>query len=158
HTYGLVAATLTSLVAGASMVCPFDFSVLQFFPWLAEFRPTWYQAVPAVHQAILEYAAGHRETIVRCPLRFIRTGTAPLPPLVRAELERVFNTPVVEVYGTVEASGPVTCNPPWFRQPKAGSVGAAIGPEVAIMDEDGNLLPTGEIGEVVVRGVTVMQG
>jgi acyl-CoA synthetase (AMP-forming)/AMP-acid ligase II/acyl carrier protein len=158
HTYGLVASTLTSMAAGASMVCLPGFATHQFFAWLAEFRPTWYQAVPAMHHAILVNAAGHDETIVRCPLRFIRTGTAPLSPPVRAKLERVFNTCVVEVYGTVEASGPVTCNPPPSRQRKAGSVGTAIGPEVAIMDEVGSLLPAGEIGEVVVRGATVMQG
>ena len=158
HTYGLVASTLTSLVAGASMVCPPGFAPRQFFAWLIEFRPTWYQAVPAMHQAILMNAAGHRETIARCPLRFIRTGTAPLPTRVRADLERVFNTCVVEVYGTVEASGPVTCNPPPCREWKAGSVGATIGTEVAIMDEVGSLLPAGETGEIVVRGMTVMQG
>ena len=158
HTYGIVAATLTSLVAGASTVYPSSFSVHHFFTWLEEFRPTWYQAVPAMHQAILAHAVEHREAIVRCPLRLIRTATAPLPPPVRADLESVFSTRVVETYGTVEASGPVTCNPPPFRQRKADAVGVAIGPEVAIMDEVGCLLPAGEIGEVVVRGATVMQG
>ena len=158
HTYGIVAAALTSLVAGASTIYPPGFSVHQFFTWLEEFRPTWYQAVPAMHQAIMAHAVEYREAIVRCPLRFIRTGTAPLPPPVRDDLERVFSTRVVEVYGTVEASGPVTCNPPPFRQRKAGAVGVAIGPEVAIMNEVGCLLPMGEIGEVVVRGATVMQG
>jgi acyl-CoA synthetase (AMP-forming)/AMP-acid ligase II len=101
HTYGLVAATLTSLVAGASVVYPPGFSGPQFFAWLAAFRPTWYQAVPAMHQAILAHAAAQRDTITAGPLRFIRTGTAPLPVPVRTALEEVFHAPVVEVYGTV---------------------------------------------------------
>jgi acyl-CoA synthetase (AMP-forming)/AMP-acid ligase II/thioesterase domain-containing protein len=158
HTYGLVAATLTSLAAGASVVCTPGFYAPQFFAWLEQFRPTWYQAVPAMHQAILACAAQHRETIARCRLRFIRSGTAPLPPSLRAELERVFNSRVVEGYGTVEASGLVTCNPPPSRPWKSGSVGRTIGPEVAIMDDAGTRLPAGETGEIAVRGATVMQG
>ena len=93
HTYGLVASTLTSLATGASIVYTSGFSAPQFFAWLEEFRPTWYQAVPAMHQAILARATQHRETIARCPLRFIRSGTTPLPPLLRAEIECVFNSP-----------------------------------------------------------------
>src|SRR5262249_46578445 len=63
-----------------------------------------------------------------------------------------------ETYGMTEASGQVTCNPPPQRQRKVGSVGAAVGPEVAIMDEHGTILPPGKTGEIVVRGATVMQG
>jgi amino acid adenylation domain-containing protein/non-ribosomal peptide synthase protein (TIGR01720 family) len=158
HTYGLIAATLTSLTAGASMVCPPGFDASHFFAWLEEFRPTWYQAVPAVQQEILVHAAQHRMIIARCPLRFIRVGTAPLPPTVRVGLESEFKIPLIEGWGMVEASGTVTCNAPLSRQQKAGSVGVAISPEVAIMNEEGTLLPAGAIGEVVVRGTTVMPG
>jgi acyl-CoA synthetase (AMP-forming)/AMP-acid ligase II len=48
HVHGLVAALLTSLTAGASVVCTPDFNAPSFFPWLTEFRPTWYTAVPAI--------------------------------------------------------------------------------------------------------------
>jgi acyl-CoA synthetase (AMP-forming)/AMP-acid ligase II len=46
--------------------------------------------------------------------------------------------------------------PPAVRKP--GAVGLAAGPEVAIMAEDGNLLPRGEIGEIVIRGANVTRG
>jgi amino acid adenylation domain-containing protein/non-ribosomal peptide synthase protein (TIGR01720 family) len=157
HGHGLISTMLTSLMAGASMVCPPRFSALEFFAWLAEFQPTWYTAAPTIHQAILAHAPLHSEVIVHYPLRFIRSGTAPLPPQVLAELERVFAVPVHEVYGLTETSL-ITCNPLPSRERKAGSVGASIGPEVAIMDEEGTLLPAGVIGEVVVRGATVTQG
>ena len=52
----------------------------------------------------------------------------------------------------------ITCNPLPPRQRKLGSVGVAVGPEVAIMDAEGTLLPSGETGEIVVRGPNVMQG
>ena len=52
----------------------------------------------------------------------------------------------------------IACNPLPPRPHKVGSVGVATGPEVAIMDERGTLLPAGETGEIVVRGTSVMQG
>ena len=125
---------------------------------MAEFRPTWYTAVPTVHQAILASAARHRETIAGCPLRFIRSASAPLPRRVLAELERVFKAPVLETYGMTETAAQITSNPLPPRARKPGSVGVAAGPEVAIMSPEGALLPTGEIGEIVVRGPTVFQG
>ena len=149
---------LSSLAAGASIICPASFSASQFFAWMAEFRPTWYTAVPTIQQAILGQAALHRETIARYPLRFIRSASAPLPPRVQAELEQVFQTPVLESYGMTETASQITSNPlpPWPR--KAGSVGVVAGPDVAIMDDKGRLLAAGEIGEVVVRGASVFQG
>ena len=52
----------------------------------------------------------------------------------------------------------ITCNPLPPRERKIGSVGVAAGPEVAIMDEVGTLLPVGETGEIVIRGASVIQG
>ena len=157
HTYGAIGVVLTSLVAGASVVCTPGFDASTFFAWLAEFRPTWYPAVPTIHQAILVRATLHRESIAGCPLRFIRSGSAALPSQVRTDLERVFNVPVIETYGLTETSV-IACHPPPRRQRKAGSVGMPVGIEVAIMDVMGTLLPVGALGEVVVRGATVMQG
>ena len=158
HVHALLTALLTSLVAGASCVCNSAFSVTAFFASMAEFGPTWYTAVPTVHQAILANAARHRETIAGCPLRFIRSASAPLSRRVLAELERVFKAPVLETYGMTETAAQLTSNPlpPHARKP--GSVGVAAGPEVAIMSPEGVLLPPSEIGEIVVRGPTVFQG
>jgi acyl-CoA synthetase (AMP-forming)/AMP-acid ligase II/thioesterase domain-containing protein len=158
HIHGLIGATLLPLAAGASVVCTPGFDVTAFFEWLEEFRPTWYTAVPTMHQAILTRAEGNREIIARCPLRFIRSCSAALPPRVVAELETVFQAPVIDSYGMTEASHQMACNPlpPGVR--KAGSVGVAAGPEVAVMDNIGNLLPPGQKGELVVRGANVTQG
>ena len=157
HTYGPIGTLLTSLVAGASVVCTPGFSASTFFAWMAEFHPTWYPAVPTIHQAIVAHADQHRAIITGCPLRFIRSGSAPLPPQVRTELERIFHAPVLETYGMTETSV-ITCNPPPRRPRKYGSIGRAVGPEVAIMDERGTILPAEEIGEIVVRGASVMSG
>ena len=91
------------------------------------------------------------------PLRFIRCGTAALPPQVLTELERVFNAPVVVTYGmteTVHISS--SALPPAPR--KAGSVGLVDAARVAILDEAGRALPAGEAGEIAVRGPGVFDG
>ena len=122
-----------------------------------EFHPTWYTAVPAMHQAILTQAAQHRDVIARCPLRFVRSATASLSPQMLSELEQLFKAPVTENYGLTETAV-IACNglPPFVRKP--GSVGVSLGLKVGIMDGDGTLLPPDSSGEIVVRGATVIQG
>jgi acyl-CoA synthetase (AMP-forming)/AMP-acid ligase II/acyl carrier protein len=158
HIHGLIAAILSTLASGASVVCTPGFDASKFFGWLEVFRPTWYTAVPTMHQAILHHAASNRDIIRRCPLRFIRSCSASLPPKVMVELESVFRVPVIESYGMTEAAHQMTSNPLPPSQRKPGSVGVATGPEVTIMDETGNLLLTGEIGEIVIRGANVTRG
>ncbi len=156
HVHGLVAALLASLVAGGSVICTSGFSAPQFFEWVGVGKPTWYTAVPTMHQAILARAALDRSAAPRGVLRFIRSCSASLPPRVLAELEELFSVPVVEAYGMTEAAHQIACNPlpPAARKP--GSVGLPAGPEVAIMDEKGHLLARGQTGEIVIRGRNVM--
>ena len=158
HIHGLMAAVLASITAGSSVVCTPGFYAPGFFEWMKEFRPTWYTAVPTMHQAILARAADNREITHRCPLRFIRSSSSSLPPQVMKELEDTFSAPVVESYGMTEASHQMASNPLPPGERKAGSVGTAAGPEVAIMDEAGKLLPLGETGEIVIRGANVTLG
>ena len=159
HIHGLMAALLASLGAGGTVFAAPGFDALRFFSWFEEARPTWYSAVPAMHQAILGRAPRNRRAIDGARLRFIRSASAPLPRQVIAELESAFSVPVVEAYAMTEAAHQMTSNPlpPGRRIP--GTVGRAAGPEVAIMDESSDeLLEAGETGEVVIRGENVMTG
>jgi acyl-CoA synthetase (AMP-forming)/AMP-acid ligase II len=158
HIHGLVAAVLASLQAGGSVFCTGGFNALRFFAWLEEAHPTWYTAVPTMHQAILGRAARHADAIARHPLRFIRSSSASLPEPVFRELERTFACPVIEAYAMTENAHQMTSNrlPPGVRKP--GFVGAVAGPEVAVMAPDGRLLGAGEAGEVVTRGANVTKG
>ena len=103
---------------------------------MEEAKPTWYTAVPTMHQAILSRA---RRTTRRSspanPLRFVRSSSSSLPPQVIAELEATFGAPVIEAYGMTEAAHQMASNPLPPRPRKPGAVGIAAGPEVAIMDE-----------------------
>jgi amino acid adenylation domain-containing protein len=157
HIHGLIAATLASLSAGGSVICTPGLEAERFLHWLAEFQPTWYTAVPTLHQTILAVAQAV-QPVVSSHLRFIRSSSAALPPRVMATLEQVFQVPVIEAYGMTEASHQMTSNPlpPQPRKPR--SVGIAAGPAVAIMDAAGNFLAATQIGEVVIQGLNVTSG
>ncbi|MFO0809791.1 MAG: non-ribosomal peptide synthetase [Gemmataceae bacterium] len=155
HSHGLVAATLAPLSAGGSIARTDGFNARQFWRWHELLQPTWYTAVPAIHQAILDSAPPPNSLSSRARLRFVRSGSAALPPATLAALEQLFEAPVIEMYGVTEA-GQVTSNrlPPGER--RAGTVGWAVGPDFAIVDEHGNAVPQGEVGEIVVRGPSVI--
>ena len=157
HLHGLDAGTLASLAAGAGVICTPGFDAARFLERIRDLRPTWYSAAPAVHRATLAAAVSSKDIVERAALRFVRSSSSTLPSGLKADLERVLRVPVIESYGMTEV-GPITSErlPPCTR--KAGSAGTAIGPEVAIMDAAGRLLPVGQTGEIVVRGPTVMRG
>ena len=158
HIHGLIASVLASIAAGGSIFCTPGFNALKFFAWMEEAAPTWYTAVPTMHQAILARAPRNIEIIRSNPLRFIRSSSASLPPPVLAELEAAFACPVIEAYSMTEASHQMTSNalPPGKRKP--GHVGMAAGPEVRVMGPEGRLLGPGETGEIVIRGPSVTRG
>ena len=158
HIHGLIAATLSSLAAGAAVSCSPGFNAFRFFTWFNEVWPTWYTAVPTMHQEILGLAPRNAVAIAAGRLRFIRSSSSSLPPQVMTALEEAFHVPVIESYGMTEAAHQMASNPLPPRPRYPGSVGVAAGPEIAIMDEAGALLATGETGEVVIRGRNVTAG
>jgi oxalate---CoA ligase len=158
HIHGLIAGVLAPLSAGSQVFCTPGFNALKFFGWMEEAKPTWYTAVPTMHQAILSRAGKNADVIQRHPLRFLRSSSSSMPPQVIRELEEVFGAPLIEAYGMTEATHQMASNPLPPKARKPGAVGLAAGPEVAIMAEDGNLLPAGGIGEIVIRGANVTRG
>ncbi|RVB78743.1 MULTISPECIES: non-ribosomal peptide synthetase [unclassified Mesorhizobium] len=155
HIHG-ISSLLSSLVCGGSYISVEGFSADRFFSCLSDLKPTWYTASPAMHRTILDQIRLCREDPRQSGLRFIRSASAPMPPQLIADIESAFGVPFVEAYGMTEAAPQIASNrlPPFERKP--GSVGKAAGPEIAIMDEAGRLLPPGGSGEVVIRGPNVM--
>lgn len=158
HIHGLVGALLSSALAGSSVVCTPGFDSEQFFSWLKEFRPTWYTAVPTIHQAVLSWVRSNHDRSPGHSLRFIRSSSAPLAPRAMLELEQALAVPLVEAYGMTEAAHQICSNPLPPGRPKAGSVGSAPATEVSVMNGQGDLLGPGEVGEIVIRGANVMTG
>ena len=158
HVHGLMACVLATLGAGGSVRCAPGFDALGFFARLADADPTWYSAVPAMHQTVLARAPRNTDIIAGLRLRFIRSSSAPLPTRVMTELENTFGVPVVEAYAMTEAAHQMTCNPLPPAPRKPGTAGVAAGPEVSVMDAAGNHLAPGDEGEIVVRGPNVTPG
>ena len=59
HIHGLIAALLASLARGASVICTGGFETARFFSALELLQPTWYTAVPTIHQAVLAAAGDY---------------------------------------------------------------------------------------------------
>ncbi|MCW5981845.1 MAG: AMP-binding protein [Bryobacteraceae bacterium] len=143
HIHGLVAGLLASLWAGASVVCSPGFNAPRFLDWVDATQPTWYTAVPTMHQSILAQA---RKNGAR-RFRFIRSSSAPLAPQLMAQMEQTFGAPVIEAYGMTEAAHQIASNPLPPARRKPGTVGLPAGPEVRVVD-----------GEVLLRGPNVTRG
>ncbi|MBR0785183.1 non-ribosomal peptide synthetase [Bradyrhizobium iriomotense] len=156
HAHGLISGLLTALAAGSSVVCTDGFDALSFFSWMRELQPTWYTAVPTIHRALLTAAESDPSRVRASSLRVIRSASASLAPAILSGLEATFGVPVLETYGMTEAASQIAANP--FELRKIGSVGRAAGPEIAIMDETGRTLASGEHGEIVLRGANMTRG
>jgi len=158
HVHGLIGALISSLLAGSCVFCPPGFDAADFFAWWEEFRPTWYTAVPTMHQSILAKIRGRESLIHRYPPRFLRSCSAPLSPALLEELENAFRAPCLEAYGMTEAAHQIASNPLPPRMRKLGSVGLPTGFEISILDERGEMLPSGATGEVALRGMSLTAG
>jgi acyl-CoA synthetase (AMP-forming)/AMP-acid ligase II len=157
HIHGLIAALLAPLSAGGEVCCSTGFNALKFFSWMQEVRPTWYTAVPTMHQAILARAGKNRDVVAASRLRFIRSSSSALPPKVISELEAVFGAPVIEAYGMTEAAHQMASNPLPPGRRKPGTVGTAAGPEITVFDERGLVAAPGVAGAIAIRGENVMR-
>ena len=156
HVHGLIGVSLSTLSTGGSLVVPARFSASRFWGEQRDSGATWYSAVPTIHQILL--ARADDEDAPHSSFRFIRSCSAALAPTVFDQLEARFGAPVLEAYGMTEASHQMSSNllPPGDRMP--GTVGKGTGVDIAIMDDDGNLLSAGAQAEVVIRGANVTHG
>jgi len=155
HVNGLVAGVLSPLRAGGEVVVGPRFSADTFWDVVEAHRPTYFSAVPTIY-AVLE-ARTARE-VDTSSLRFVICGAAPMPTDLITRFEERFQVPVVEGYGLSEGSVASTINPVDGPR-KAGTVGITLsGQEVAVVSPEGVPVPTGERGEVVIRGANVMRG
>jgi len=154
HIHGIMAAMLAPLSVGGAVIATTGFDAFKMHRWIDELQPTYYSAVPTMHQLVLARAPEPRTT----SLRFVRSSSAALPGTVMDGLGELFDVPVVEAYGMTEASHQMTSNPLPPRADKRGSVGVAAGIEVGIIDGSGNVLPPLTRGEVAIKGATVVDG
>ncbi len=156
HAFAATVGMLLPLLHGLSFVLMQRFDPEQVCAMVAHFRCTVLPAVPSMFNLLLRVPQQCDTQLAS--LRYCISGGAALPPSVQTRFEQRFGKPILEGDGPTEC-GPVTCVNPVAGQRKPGSVGLPI-PYVSmqIMDEHGQGLQTGAIGEICVRGPNVMAG
>ena len=159
HTFGQTCCMNTAFYVGAAVVMLPRFDGQQALELLVKEKCTIFMGVPTMYVGLI--AAG-KQSGLRPTLKSALSGGAALAEATLEEFEEVFGTKVLEGYGLTETSPVATFNQKGF-EPKPGTVGKTIwGVEVEIakaeVDEAIELLPTGELGEIVVRGHNVFKG
>jgi oxalate---CoA ligase len=156
YTQGVLVSVFSSLMAGGSAVCTSGYDPARFFEWLDEFSPTWYSAPTAMQRSILEHSARHPGAVSRARIRVIRCTSSPAGPDFIHQMEELFRAPMLNTYGLTETGSTIAGErlPPAARKP--GSLGVAVGSEIAIVDALGRKLPPGQVGEVVARGPSII--
>ncbi|KAL9412262.1 hypothetical protein AB3S75_045812 [Citrus x aurantiifolia] len=160
HVHGMLAGLLSSFAAGAAVTLPAAgrFSASTFWQDMIKYNATWYTAVPTIHQIVLDRHVAKPEPVYP-KLRFIRSCSASLAPVILSRLEEAFGAPVLEAYAMTEATHLMSSNPlPEDGPHKPGSVGRPVGQEIAILDEIGVPQEGGAEGEVCIRGPNVTKG
>ena len=156
HSFGQTATLNASLREGACVVMLPRFDPGEALEAMQRERVTVFQGVPTMYGAMLNHPG--REGFDTSSLENCMTGGAAMPVEVMRGFEEAFSCKILEGYGLSETS-PVACSNRPDRERKPGSIGVPIrGVEMQIVDEDDNPLPTGEPGEVVIRGHNIMKG
>lgn len=155
HVGGIVRNLLAVLFSGGRLFCYPSFDPLAFWPIIEERGVTWYYASPTMHRAILEEGRNRKPKTLL--LRMVCNAAGGLPPSLAQELRERFQCPVLPSYGMTECM-PISSPPVDFMELAPKTSGCPCGPEVAIMTDDGHILPRGDIGNIAVRGPPVMDG
>ncbi|MFQ5879558.1 MAG: AMP-binding protein, partial [Dehalococcoidia bacterium] len=158
HINGLVVTALAPLYSGGSVVIAQRFSASAFWELLARWRCSWFSVVPTIVSILLNTPAD-TDRLDLSHLRFGRSASAPLPVALHRSFEERFGCPLIETLGITEAASTVFSNslPPHRR--KYGSVGLPIGSiEATVIDDHGAELAPYQVGEIAVKGESVMLG
>ncbi|RVU23286.1 AMP-dependent synthetase [Streptomyces antnestii] len=156
HVNAICVSFLSSMLAGGQLTVLERFAPLSFLEAVERHRPTYFAAVPTIYARLAELPA---EVVPdTSSLRFAICGAAPVSRELLERCEERFGFVMVEGYGLSEGTCVSTCNPVEGVR-KLGTVGPALpGQQIATISPEGEILPPGEVGEVVVRGANVMRG
>ena len=156
HTNALLFVLMPTLASGGALVLPHRFDVTAFWDLVVRHRCTWLPLVPSLIGQLVSRT--ERPAAALGHVRFARSSSAPLAPARHREFEARFGLPLIEGMGSSEGGGGYFANPPPPGLRKVGSPGLPVGVEARILDGTGRTLPTGQAGEIVVRGPSVMKG
>jgi long-chain acyl-CoA synthetase len=155
HTFGQTCCMNGATYLGATVTLLPKFDPGKALEIIQRDRVTVFQGVPTMHGALLHHP--ERDRFDTSSLRLIVSGGASLPGEVLRGVEEAFGVIILEGYGLSETSPVATFNPRHRR--KVGSIGIPIeGVDIRIVDLEDNDVPTGEVGEIAIRGHNIMKG
>lgn len=159
HAVGLSVVLLGSLAAGATLYVSSSFDPMSARVLLEKERLTLLFGTPAIFNQWLQYAKLRRISSLQFPaLRIITSSGAPLDMATKSATESLFGMPLHNGYGITECSPTIALTRP--EAPRSDlSVGSIFpGVEVRLLATDAKPVPTGEVGELQVRGPNIMKG
>ncbi len=156
HVNPICVWTFPLMFAGLTICLRKSPSPNDFWEPILDYGITVVMGVPALYAFVLFTADPEKIDRSRLKLRYAFSGAAPMPVDLINTFRDKFNTEIIEGFGLSEAHGISTANPPLGKR-KPGSVGVGIpGNELKILDDNNNEMPTGEPGEICIRGDQVM--
>ncbi len=156
HVFCMTVSMNAPLISGGTILILPKFSPQEVFRVAEKYKATIFAGVPTMYNFLYQYPDGRAEYFKN--IRICISGGSSLPVALLHRFEEKFNVRISEGYGLSEAS-PVTCFNPLDRPRKAGSIGMNItNVENKVVDEFGEELPAGEVGELAVKGPNVMKG
>lgn len=156
HVFALSVVINAPLTKGATILLIPRFSPQLVFEAAKQYKATVFAGVPTMFNFLYQYEEGDVTAFEN--LRLAISGGASMPVSLLFNFEEKFNVRISEGYGLSEAS-PVTCFNPIDRERKPGSIGQSIvNVENKVVNELGDEVPVGEVGELIVRGPNVMKG
>lgn len=156
HVFALTVVVNAPLIKGATILLVPRFSPSDVFKIIRSQKATIFAGVPTMYNFMHQFPNGKKEDFES--VRLAISGGASLPVALLHNFEEKFNVGISEGYGLSEAS-PVTCFNPLDRERIPGSIGTSIiNVENKIVNELGEEVPIGEVGELIVRGPNVMKG
>ncbi len=156
HSFGQTCALNACVRAGGTLTLLPRFDPEKALEVIQRDKVTVFEGVPTMYGALLNHPKrGDYDTST---LRVCASGGAAMPGEVMRGFEDAFDCKVLEGYGLSETSPVASFNHP-DRERKVGSIGTPIdGVEMKVVDDDGNDLDQGEVGEIVIKGHNVMKG
>jgi acyl-CoA synthetase (AMP-forming)/AMP-acid ligase II/acyl carrier protein len=157
YSHALTTTVFPPLLTGGSIAFPANPLNVDLSEWFGALGPTWYSAGPTLHLAVVEKAQLRPDGRTEHRLRFISSAGARIPEEVREGLQSVLGVPVLEHYGSSETAQISSNMPPPGRY-KAGTCGIPWPNSVKIVGNNGQEVPPGEQGEILVTRRDVMSG
>ncbi len=160
HITGFVSHLCATIVGGCSNIINYRFSPELAVGMIRKWQPTHTVGAITAINALSRVPGVNASDMAS--FREVYSGGAPIPPALNDALEENLGFRIHPVYGMTELAGPAVFTPFGFDAPVKGghmSIGIPIpSTELIIVDTEGQVMPTGEAGEVLIRGPQVMQG